>query len=116
MRKKYIGLEQIKRKKNVAFLGRKKETRLHEPIKRKQRTSQEGTLWHSNIHVLGTTEVAFWKGKRSFTQHEKKKKAHEHEITTSSGAVEKKLRSKAHNDGTLSVYFLYYVVYSFNYV
>ena len=43
----------------------------------------------------------------------RERKAHE---TTSTVAIEKKLRSKADNDGTLSVYFLYHVVYLFDHV
>jgi hypothetical protein len=73
---------------------------------------------HSRFGTLGLGESRFWKGEEKLHAsreiHGSTVTAQVKDKTTT--LFERRLRSYVGNDGTLSVYFLYYVVYSFNYV
>jgi hypothetical protein len=84
---------------------------IHENKRRKKRET-----YKEKLAAQYREKVTLWKGIGSITRYETKRrrrKAHGNWKTT---AIEKKLRNNAGNDGTLSVYFLYYVVYSFDHV
>jgi len=88
--------------KETTCRKRKELGYLHEPIKRKQDTQEKKglTAWHKATfgnHVFGREEGSIW----------------EKNINRSDWEV---IEEQVGNDGILSVYFLYYVVYFFYHV
>jgi len=66
------------------------------------------------IHVLEPRRITAGTGEQHASREGERGEAHE--IGKQQHRLKRKLRRNADNDGTSLVYFLYYVVYSFEYV
>jgi len=106
-----------KERKTWHSWGERKKLGYMNLYKRKQGTSQKGFFLAHNKLTFGHHVRKKKKRSRSFTLQGEKEIGLHMEMENKNSSDWKEIESKAGgNHGTLSVYFLYYVVYYFNHV